>query len=126
MTSIHRYPRKLRNITSRTRLSVTSCGKPRADHGADEICYERSAIERWFKQGKGTSPSTSIVLASKLLYPAVNLRQMMQGVIDSIIAGDDGGDPRERPGKGSGKGKAKAPLRSASGCAKKMKIPRMG
>ena len=53
---------------------------------ADGVCYERSAIERWFKQGNDTSPSTRVILASMTLYPAVNLRQIMQGIIDGMDA----------------------------------------
>ena len=63
---------------------------------ADGICYERKAIERWFKQGKDTSPSTSVVSASQTLYPSVNLRQIMQGIIDGMDAVDGEEDASER------------------------------
>ena len=44
---------------------------------SDGFCYERSAIERWLSTRK-TSPTTNLPLPSTILYPANNIKIMLE------------------------------------------------
>lgn len=50
---------------------------------SDGMCYEREAIEKWLQNGNNTSPISGVPLMSTLLYPAQNLRNIMQTMKDT-------------------------------------------
>lgn len=47
---------------------------------ADGYTYERSSIERWFSDGKRTSPHTGAVLPNKILIPNMDLRKFKEEI----------------------------------------------
>merc|ERR1712216_270639 len=51
---------------------------------ADGFSYERRAIERWFAQGKHTSPKTNAELEHLHLVPNRDLKSACQGFLDEV------------------------------------------